>query len=887
MSGRPSPGVAVLYSALQRSVSRFAFGTIPSFGMAVLRRQCFVRSIGHRFVMEEDSMNRYTARAVPLVLIIMFALSAVSGAETLSTIPSYYSLLDFNLTSPGARATAVGGFANPAVYQMLPGSELDYFWSDEDAQLKSINRWGLFFGTEHLGFSALRSAGPYAPREGLSVVDYRLSLSMGDRTSSLGLAFGWSSGDEEAFGRTRVLQAGTMRRFGRYVSLGLAGTFSLQRDDRIGLADLAVRPLGNDLLTVFGDAEMGKDTRLKDARWSAGAAAEVVPGVCLIGRYFDDESFAFSLGFSFGAAGAAAGLRYDQDGDFSHAVYGVRLGYSERNVFDSYLKKEQRYVAMELKGSMQYRRYRLFDEGPTFYGTIAALEDARHDVRVKGVALNLSGAQIGREKAWEIREKLAELQRDGKHVIVFIDRASMAVYHLASVADRIVMDPDGQIDLPGYLMGRTYMKHLLAKLGLGFDEWRFFTYKSAAEALSRDSMSEPDKEQRFAIIEDAYAEMKKDVSASRGVSGDTFDTWVNDVVVIMPDSAVTMGLVDALGRWEDVKDEIEKLEGTGKGYISPGALARRAFPSTLWGDNPEVAIVYGLGECDMDKGINARQLEKVFNGLRDNRRVKAVVFRVDSPGGDGMASDVVAEALRKCAKKKPVIVTQGEVAGSGGYWISMYGDTILAGPSTITGSIGVIGGWIYDDGIGEKTGLTSDYVKVGDHAELGFGVRLPILGIMIPGRNLTEEEHEKMEHYIKAFYKEFVHKVAEGRHMPADEVAKIAQGRVWSGMDGKANGLIDEIGGLDLAIRIAREAGGIKPGDEIDIVEYPKQPWFKFPMMQLSDLIGVVSPAYTGAESSKSFEGYENYEEMYLKAVVESKGKPLYMVPPEAMLLLQ
>ncbi len=462
-------------------------------------------------------------------------------------------------------------------------------------------------------------------------------------------------------------------------------------------------------------------------------------------------------------------------------------------------------------------------------------------------------------------------------IAVFIDRADMPLYHLASVADRIVMDPDGQIELPGYLMGRTYMKHLLAKLGLGFDEWRFFTYKSAAEGLSRDSMSEADKEQRLAIIEDAYAEMKKDVTASRGVGGDAFDAWVNEIVFAMPDSALALGLVDTLGRWDDVKGAIEKLEGSGKGYMSPGALARRTFPSTLWGENPRVAIVYGLGECDMDKGINARQLEKVFNGLRDDKRVKAVVFRVDSPGGDGMASDVVAEALRKCSKAKPVIVTQGEVAGSGGYWISMYGDTILAGPSTITGSIGVIGGWLYNDGIGEKTGLTSDFVKVGKHAELGFGIRLPLIGMVVPERNLTPEEREKMEFYIKSFYKEFVHKVAEGRDMPAEKVGEIAQGRVWSGIDGKANGLIDMIGGLDLALKIAREAGGLKPDDEIDIVEYPRQPWFKFPFPKLTDMIGNSSPSPGVSES------YENYEEVYLKAVIDSKGRPLYMVPPDAI----
>ena len=825
-------------------------------------------------------MNRYIGTALLLVTLVLFLPSGTVRAQASSGIPSYYSSLDFNLTSPGARATAVGGFANPAAYRMLPGTELYYFWSDQSAKLRDINRWGLFLGGENLGFSALRTSGLGGSLDGYSVVDYRLSLAFGNRSSSFGLAFGWSGGDEEAFGRTRVMQAGVMRRFGRYVSLGLAGTFSTQKDERNGLADLAIRPLGTDAVTLFGDVEMAKDTRLKDAPWSAGVMLEPVDGVRLVGRYFEDESFAVSMGFSFGFLGTEAGLRYDDNSDFNYALYGVRLGYGERNVFDSYLKKDRHYLAMNLRGPLKYRRYRFFDEGISFYDVISALEDARRDERVKGVALNLSGAGIAREKAWEIREKLKQLQADGKHVVVFIDRAGVNLYHLASVADRIVMDPDGQIELAGYIMGRTYLTHLLEKLGLGFDEWRFFKYKSAAEMLSRDSMSEADREQRFAIIEDAYATLRDDVAASRGLSQEQFDTVVNDIAFIMPDSAMALGMVDVLGRWEDVKDVIEELEGSKKGYLSPARLARREFPSTLWGENPRIAIVYGLGECAMDSGIRARKLEKVFQKLRDDGRVKGVVFRVDSPGGDGMASDVVAEALRECSKRKPVIVTQGDVAGSGGYWISMYADTILAGPATITGSIGVIGGWVYDTGIGEKLGLTSDHVQIGDHADLGFGVRVPLIGETVPKRNLTDEERDAMEFYIKKFYKEFVNKVAAGRAMSPDRVAEIAQGRVWSGIDGKRIGLIDMIGGLDRALTIAREAGGVRPGDVVDIVEYPEQAWFDFPFPKLRDMLRTAEN--TGSHTDETV-FYRDYEENYLRAVIDSRGRPLYMVPPEYM----
>jgi protease-4 len=261
-----------------------------------------------------------------------------------------------------------------------------------------------------------------------------------------------------------------------------------------------------------------------------------------------------------------------------------------------------------------------------------------------------------------------------------------------------------------------------------------------------------------------------------------------------------------------------------------------ALPQDNWGQNPKIAVVYGLGECAMDSGIKARWLERVFLGLEKDKKVKAVVFRVDSPGGDGMASDLVAEALKKCARKKPVIVSQGQVAGSGGYWISMYGNRIFAGPNTITGSIGVIGGWIYDDGIGEKTGMTADHVERGDHADLMSGIRIPFINLNIPVRNLDEIEYARMERIIREYYRGFVEKVAAGRNMSIDFVNEIAQGHFYSGVDGKELGLVDEIGGMMTAIAVARHDAGLSIDDEIDLVEIPRNKGLfefksKIPMM--------------------------------------------------------
>ncbi|NIM19172.1 MAG: signal peptide peptidase SppA [Candidatus Latescibacteria bacterium] len=832
-------------------------------------------------------MNRSLWLGLLVTVLIICGAGYQNPASADDLIPSYYSHLDFNLTSPGARATSVGAFANPAVYRMLPDGEIQFYWSDEAATLRSIPKWGLFLGAPHLGFGTIHTRFTHPLTGGpASVTDYRLALALGNKSSSVGLGFGWSGGDEDLAGRSRIIQTGAIRRFGRYASLGLVGAFSTQTDARSGLVDVAVRPLGDLHVTVFADAEFQNGIRFEDSPWSVGAMVEPLPGLQITGRYFEDESYAISVGFSFGRLSASASPRIDKNGDLDRTLYGIRIGYREPNIYNAYLAKDRSYLHLQLTGSVKHRKYRFFDEEThTLSSILAALDAAREDPRVKGVALNLSGAMISKGKAWEIRDKLKELKKEGKRVVVYVDEVGMTHYHIASVADKIVMDPLGTMILPGYVMGRTFLVNLLEKLGLGVDEWRFFKYKSAFEVLSRDKMSEPEREQRLALIEGYYDEIKKSAMAERGVSAQEFDRWINEEGIFLADKALSEGLVDEIGRWEDVKDVVEELEGSKKRYISPSKLERFAIPSTLWGENSQIALVYGLGVCAMDEGIRARSLGKIFDRVKKDRRVKAVVFRVDSPGGDALASDIVAEALRKCAEKKPVIVSQGDVAGSGGYWISMYGTEILALPTTITGSIGVIGGWVWNDGIGEKLGLTSDHVKVGKHADLGFGIVVPLLGVGIPDRNLTEEERDKAKRLLLDLYDDFLDKVAKGRKMDREQVHEIGQGRVWTGAAGKANGLVDRIGGLDLAVRLAKEAAGIKPDDIVDVVEYPKAPLINLSFLKPRRLL-----PFGGSSSEKELlpgnpdEDYaDNYEWLYLQALARSKGRPLYMVPPELL----
>ena len=828
-------------------------------------------------------------RSLAVTVVVLVSIGATTThADTFSSIPSYYDHLQYNLTAPSTYARAVGGYANPAVYGMLPGGELQFAWTDSDRRFKSLKEWGLFMGGDHVGFGVVRNRIPLSNGEEARVNDLRIGITGGNRNATWGLGYGWSTGGHELVNGSDIFQAGFVHRYGRYVSLGLAGTFAIENSNQSGLFDVAVRPLGSGLITVFADAELPKGVSVSHAPWSVGARVEPIEGLQLVGRYFENETYAISVGVNL-----AAGLKlsatphYNKDSHNTNTTYEVRVGFPERSFFRDHLYRDRTYLAMNLKGTVKYRGFKYFDaESHPLFRVLQDLEHAKNDPMVSGVALNLSGARYSRGKAWELREALQEVRDADKGVVIFLDEVGMTELHLASVADRIVLDPESIVVLPGYVLGRTFVRDMLDKIGVGFDEWRFLTYKSAAEAFSRTTMSDPDKEQRYGLIEDLYATVREDVSTSRGVNANTFDQWINDELLLNAHEAKRLGMVDVLGRWEDVKDVIEELEGGKRRYVPRQLLAGNWFRSELWGEDPEIAIVYALGFCAMDTGINARRLEKVFQRLRDDRGVKAVVFRVDSPGGYGQAADVVAQALRKCAEKKPVIVTQGDIATSGGYWLSLYGTEVYALPMTISGSIGVIGGWYWDEGIGEKLGHTSDHVQVGKYGDIGFGIRLLLAGPMLPERALTEEEREKVLDEMNTFYHMFLEKVAAGRGITVEQADEVGQGRVFSGIDGVSVGIVDKIGGLRAAIDAAREAAGIAENEVVTYVEYPKLPPFNLGglrrMGPFQALLG--KTGFGGLDADEGGYG-ASPEWTYLRAVMDRPGRPLYMLPPELYIM--
>jgi protease-4 len=785
-----------------------------------------------------------------LILGILLIVLAPESAHPQAFEP-YESRSEFLLTSPASTVNGLHGYLNPALASHIHGSETVFVWSDRRSPRRGSNQWGLFTGVPHLGFGMVHRRVP-----GRDLTDYNLAVASGDRSGSLGVAYGWSSGSAGGNDRQNRITLGSVLRPSRRVSLGITLVSTLD-GAREAVADLALRPAFGRRLTLFAEAASANEDGGGGEYWSGGASLEVADGILLTGRFFDNRTV--SLGLELGFSRTAVNMQSRLDGDRREFnTYSARVGPRRASALTRYRQRDPKYLELQFDAPTVHRRFPLFDRSQTLLGLLQVINRSRTDESIRGLALNLSGLRISFAMAWELREALREFKTSGKRVIVYIDQANLVGYHLASVADRVYMDPVGLLSLEGFVAGQTYFAGSLKKLGVGFDEWRFFKYKSAMEALSRRQMSAADREQWTVLIEDFYDTVRSEICAERRLQPSEFDRLVDETTVFLAADALASGLVDSLGRWDNLEELVGDLEG-GK-----GAVARSYAPiqDTEWGARPRVAVVYALGVCAMDSGIRARTLVKELNSIAEDEKIDAVVLRVDSPGGDGLASDLVAAAVTRIRAKKPVIVSQGSVAASGGYWLSMNADVIVAAPNTATGSIGIIGGWLYNLEFKQKLGLTTDHVKVGAHADLRFGATLPVLGLTLPDRNLHDGEKETMERLMRSLYRDFVGKVAKGRGVSAEKVEESAQGRVWSGKRAVERGLVDELGGLNRAIRIAVEKAGVPPEAEVELVEYPRQP--------LLDP-GIFSPRLVRSEASRFAD--------FLRFRLDHNGRPLALMP--------
>jgi len=494
-------------------------------------------------------------------------------------------------------------------------------------------------------------------------------------------------------------------------------------------------------------------------------------------------------------------------------------------------------VFLELNLNNQSLRNVVHTVPRTNLDILRVIERAGSDNRVKGIVLNVSAFSAGHETMWELRQALEEFRATGKKIVAFVGTANLNLYYLATVADKIVMDDQGSMMLLGYVFGRGYARQGLERLGVGVRELRYFEYKSGVEMFTRDYMSDADRRQYGAWLDDVMSVTRQAITQSRSWTDDEFYSILNDEFLFSARRALERGLVDATGRRQAVVDAVRELSngrgeptfvifgdldssvtGTrqvyGPGRVSGGRWNRRP---------PIIAVISANGVTDMERGMSARTLARTIEDMSQRRRVSAIVLRINSPGGSPEAAEHIAHAVRNARERVPVVVSMGSVAASGGYWAAMGANHITASPVTITGSIGVIGTWFYDRGLNERLGLTVDTIQRGNHADL-------MTGIILPRRDLNETEQERFRQYIVDHYDSFIARVAASRGMEIEQVEAVAQGRIFSGIGALEAGLIDSIGGLNHAVRVARELAGI-PEDQGVVFEQLPRPTFFDRMM--------------------------------------------------------
>ncbi|MEJ2628563.1 MAG: hypothetical protein P8078_08415, partial [bacterium] len=372
-------------------------------------------------------------KAAILCLIIS---TSLWGAED---NPLYYSQARYILSSPGSFGKGFLGYLNPAMASMIGNPELFIFLNDKASGMVPDRQWGMVGAVPHLSFGAVNHK-----VKGLRYSDYRIACGFGNESVSYGISYGWASGKRVLSKMGRVFSTGMLVRPNPYLSAGLVGIFPQKQGDQQGVLDLGFRPLADGRITFFGDCAFTSFSDLKRTQWSAGAVVQPLSGINVAARIYDNSTFSLGMSFSLGDVSLRSHTHLNEDNKTLFNTYAVRVGAKEKNIFDSYFKQEKQYLSLPLKGPVAYQKYRLFDtQRNTLIDIIKNLKGAAADKRIAGVALNLSGMKAGKEILWEIRELLEELQKKGKKVVIYFDNCDMSTYHLASVADYVVMDPEG------------------------------------------------------------------------------------------------------------------------------------------------------------------------------------------------------------------------------------------------------------------------------------------------------------------------------------------------------------------------------------------------------------------------------------------------------------
>lgn len=449
------------------------------------------------------------------------------------------------------------------------------------------------------------------------------------------------------------------------------------------------------------------------------------------------------------------------------------------------------------------------------------IEKAKSDDNIDGIFLKLSSINAGISTVEEIRNALINFKESGKFIVSHSDAYSQKTYYLASVADEIYLTPEGGMQFVGLSAEVMFFSKMFKKFGIEPVILRHGKFKSAVEPFMLEKMSEANREQLSSFISTIWDDMLKKIADSRNLSVEKLNEVADDLLIKKAESCVEIGLIDSLKYYDQLlatlkektgAEKIKDLEFTSLANYTKVPKKRKEGEKGL--AKNKIAVIYATGDIVNGRGdgsnIGGESLSRTIRKVRNDDKIKAIVLRVNSPGGSAMASEVIWREVKLAKEKKPVIVSMGDYAASGGYYIACAADTILANANTLTGSIGVFGVLFNIEKLmNNKIGITTDRVTTNKFSDIGSATR-----------SMKAEEEAYILSSIEDVYSTFTQHVADGRGMTVEAVDKIGQGRIWSGIKAKELGLVDILGGLEEAIAIAAEKAEL---ERYRVVNYPKK----------------------------------------------------------------
>lgn len=494
----------------------------------------------------------------------------------------------------------------------------------------------------------------------------------------------------------------------------------------------------------------------------------------------------------------------------------------------------------------------LFEEGQGLDEILHAIAIAKNDSKIKGISMNTSFLQAGFAQTQEIRRALEDFKAAGKFVYSYSDFYTQKDYYLASVADAMYLNPQGILDFKGLASEVLYYKSLQEKSGVKMEVIRHGKYKSAVEPFLSDTMSDENRSQIKELITSIWTSMLEDISETREIDIKSLNTIADTLGGRMPKYAIASGLIDGTFYFDEYESMLLEQSGIDNdakiNYVSIEDYSTLANTKTIRSGTDKIAVIFAQGEILYGEGgkdfLGQGAINRALKKARDNDNIKAIVLRVDSPGGSALVSDIIWREIELTKEKKPVVVSFGNVAASGGYYIAAGADKIFAEPTTITGSIGVFGTVPNMTELADNIGINAE--QVGTNANsVDYSLFEP----------MTDSFRNQILEGIENTYDTFLERVASGRDMTVEEVNEIAQGRVWSGVDAKRLGLVDEIGNLDDAIEAAAEMVEL---ENFGIRKYPK---YKSDFERLMDDLGSAKVSI-GAAFVKEELGNELYQSL-------------------------